>query len=449
VNFILSAVKPTAYVDGKLRSAGDPSYRLFRVVEICETIFLTLYTIEAILKIFALGFIMGEQTFLKRSLFNVVDAAIIVVGWIDVAVPKLNASPTSIRALRLFKPILSIGAFSSIEAMVSAIAKSLLEMRDIILFLIAVTLFLGVIGVEFYSSSFTTRCMVNDGGVLMETSPPRLCQNSSSYMCPGSDMVCMPNRPTLGYANFDNIFGATFIILHTMTYSNYNDLLYQLLMSSNRIITVVYFVLIVAFMAFILLNLFVTLISSAFASVRSRQSDILKDKQLTRLEIKKNLLKFPTLDESALGYNFVQKMGYDEDLLCFAELRYIWWRWNQWVRIARITSYKSKKQRTGRASLFELFSARQWDDKLRRLQSERIKRLIKTNAFNWVCFILTGICIVFYATQTSGMSRTHEIVIEVAHYTLFVLTLIEVWIRFFGAENLTQLSKDGMLLYWR
>jgi hypothetical protein len=58
--------------------------RFNQILSIIGTVFVMIFTLEAMLKIFALGFICGENTYLKNN-WNRLDFIIVVAGIIEFA----------------------------------------------------------------------------------------------------------------------------------------------------------------------------------------------------------------------------------------------------------------------------------------------------------------------------------------------------------------------------
>ena len=86
------------------------------IFEEAETIFLILYTAEMVLKIIGMGFIFGEEAYLKES-FNILDFIIVMssLAALGDEPPKPGAdeeeagfSMASLRAFRVLRPLKTI-----------------------------------------------------------------------------------------------------------------------------------------------------------------------------------------------------------------------------------------------------------------------------------------------------------------------------------------------------
>ncbi|KAJ1474353.1 Ion transport protein-domain-containing protein, partial [Baffinella frigidus] len=86
------------------------------IIEIVGLFFTWVFTVECFLKVIALGFIMGHGSYLSNS-WNWLDFFIVCVGMIEILIPNAG-NLTSLRALRVMRPLRAITRFPELQALV-------------------------------------------------------------------------------------------------------------------------------------------------------------------------------------------------------------------------------------------------------------------------------------------------------------------------------------------
>ena len=97
--------------------------------DLIDYIFLSLYTIEMILKIVAMGFFMRPFSYL-RDPWNVLDFTVIFLGWISNLFSGSNIS--SFRVIRILRPLKTINSMPGMSTLITTILNSLPFMIDIL-----------------------------------------------------------------------------------------------------------------------------------------------------------------------------------------------------------------------------------------------------------------------------------------------------------------------------
>ena len=77
--------------------------------------FLIVFTVEASIKISAVGFVREPKTYL-RDPWNVLDFLVVVIGWIGL-VPGIR-NLTALRAVRVLRPLRSINTIPQMKRIV-------------------------------------------------------------------------------------------------------------------------------------------------------------------------------------------------------------------------------------------------------------------------------------------------------------------------------------------
>lgn len=100
-----------------------------------DTMFLTLYTIEMMLKIIGLGFIFNRGAYL-RDAWNILDFIIVVTAYIPLILQGGSLNLSGLRAFRVLRPLKSISSIDGLKVIVSALLSSLPLLRDTIIVLV-------------------------------------------------------------------------------------------------------------------------------------------------------------------------------------------------------------------------------------------------------------------------------------------------------------------------
>lgn len=107
--------------------------------------FTVIYTVEALIKILAYGFVMHRKSYL-RDLWNVFDFIIVLASWISMIpnVPNLK----SLRTLRVMRPLRTIEAIPSMRRLVNSFLLSLPQIFNVVIFFMFMFLIFGILGIQ-------------------------------------------------------------------------------------------------------------------------------------------------------------------------------------------------------------------------------------------------------------------------------------------------------------
>ena len=103
-----------------------------------------IYTVECIIKVFALGFIMPNGAYLK-SKWNMLDFAIVVTGWLgylDLGTVSLSA----LRSLRIMRPLRTISSIKGLKIIFLTLVDAVPPLLDTIAILFFFFLIFAIAG---------------------------------------------------------------------------------------------------------------------------------------------------------------------------------------------------------------------------------------------------------------------------------------------------------------
>ncbi|XP_026073218.1 sodium channel protein type 1 subunit alpha-like [Carassius auratus] len=258
-----------------------------------EYAFTGIYTFEALIKIIARGFCVGQFTFL-RDPWNWLDFMVIVMAYLTEFVDLGNVS--ALRAFRVLRALKTISVIPGLKTIVRALIQSVKKLSDVMILtlfclsvfaLVGLQLFMGVLKhkcvLQSSNQNFTdymvknaTRCyeipdcmeyITNRSNHYIPTGKKDalICGKSSDAgQCP-ENFVCVkvgPN-PDYGYTSFDS-FGWAFLSLFRLMTQDYWENLYQQTLRAAGKTYMIFFVLVIFLGSFYLVNLILAVVAMAY-----------------------------------------------------------------------------------------------------------------------------------------------------------------------------------------
>ena len=289
-----------------------------------DTAFAVIFLSEMILKILALNY-KYFCTFkrggalgwcIHPNMWNLLDFVISIEGgigllimFIKVAFPDWDSGNgglnlTFLRTLRVFRPLRTITHLPGLKALVEALALSLPLLRDALILIFFFFIVFGYMGLELWMGLFRVRCFDIDSGLEVEPHLFNACSLNNVYVfgapvgrdCPAGQF-CGVSRENFNYGvtSFDNIFVAFITIFQCITLEGWADIMY-ISMDVFSPATVIYFVLLLIFGTFVLLNLLLAVVVSKFGQCK-RDMEMQQNKHRTR---RLALDTLPVLDQMKL-----------------------------------------------------------------------------------------------------------------------------------------------------
>ncbi|CAF3628000.1 unnamed protein product [Rotaria socialis] len=259
--------------------------------EINEYIFTILYTTEALTKCIARGFILEKYTFL-RDAWNWLDFIVIVLAYITFFI---NLGKVAVlRTFRVLRALKTVAVVPGLKTIVNALIQSFIALRDVGVLSSFILSIFALIGLQLYMGALRQKCVptfesfLNNSnvssarinmtyeGYLKEIDNETywhkendlyvLCGNASgSIQCP-SGFVCWKDRgmsPDFGYTSFDN-YGWSMLACFRLMTQDYWENLYLLVLSAAGRFHFFYFVAVIFFGSFYLVNLILAIVSMSY-----------------------------------------------------------------------------------------------------------------------------------------------------------------------------------------
>lgn len=104
-----------------------------------------IFTLEAVIKIIAMGFIMHKNAYLKDA-WNWLDFIVVCIGIFEniPGIPKLKA----LRTMRILRPLRSVNAFPQMRRLIGSLLASIPELGNAVVFMFFIFLLFGILGVQ-------------------------------------------------------------------------------------------------------------------------------------------------------------------------------------------------------------------------------------------------------------------------------------------------------------
>uniref|UniRef100_A0A7M4FAU4 Calcium voltage-gated channel subunit alpha1 H n=1 Tax=Crocodylus porosus TaxID=8502 RepID=A0A7M4FAU4_CROPO len=129
-------------------------------LSVSNYIFTAIFVAEMMVKVVALGFFSGENTYLQSS-WNVLDGVLVFVSIIDIIVSMASAGGAKIlgvlrvlRLLRTLRPLRVISRAPGLKLVVETLISSLRPIGNIVLICCAFFIIFGILGVQLFKGKF-------------------------------------------------------------------------------------------------------------------------------------------------------------------------------------------------------------------------------------------------------------------------------------------------------
>ncbi|EGW09370.1 Voltage-dependent L-type calcium channel subunit alpha-1C [Cricetulus griseus] len=182
----------------------------------------------------------------------------------------------ALRAFRVLRPLRLVSGVPSLQVVLNSIIKAMVPLLHIALLVLFVIIIYAIIGLELFMGKMHKTCY-NQEGVIGHG---RQCQNGT---------VCKPgwDGPKHGITNFDNFAFAMLTVFQCITMEGWTDVLYWMQDAMGYELPWVYFVSLVIFGSFFVLNLVLGVLSGEFSKEREKakaRGDFQKLREKQQLE---------------------------------------------------------------------------------------------------------------------------------------------------------------------
>ncbi|XP_062444633.1 voltage-dependent T-type calcium channel subunit alpha-1H isoform X2 [Rhea pennata] len=267
----------------------DPHSTERMFLSVSNYIFTAIFVAEMMVKVVALGFFSGENTYLQSS-WNVLDGVLVFVSIIDIIVSMASAGGAKIlgvlrvlRLLRTLRPLRVISRAPGLKLVVETLISSLRPIGNIVLICCAFFIIFGILGVQLFKGKF--------------------------YYCDGPDVKNITTKTDCSNArykwvrrkyNFDNLGQALMSLFVLSSKDGWVNIMYDGLdavgidqqpIQNHNPWMLLYFISFLLIVSFFVLNMFVGVVVENFHKCRQHQeaeeARRREEKRLRRLEKKR------------------------------------------------------------------------------------------------------------------------------------------------------------------
>ncbi|XP_061622089.1 voltage-dependent L-type calcium channel subunit alpha-1D isoform X3 [Phyllopteryx taeniolatus] len=282
---------------------GDDSNSTNQELETVEYAFLIIFTLETFLKIIAYGLVMHQNSYVRNG-WNMLDFVIVIVGLFSVVLEMITKDADSggqsggkpggfdvkaLRAFRVLRPLRLVSGVPSLQVVLNSIIKAMVPLLHIALLVLFVIIIYAIIGLELFIGKMHATCYVIKTGALAEEEPTPCAVSGNGRHCTLNTTTCREGwqGPNNGITNFDNFLFAMLTVFQCITMEGWTDVLYWMNDAMGFELPWVYFVSLVIFGSFFVLNLVLGVLSGEFSKEREKakaRGDFQKLREKQQLE---------------------------------------------------------------------------------------------------------------------------------------------------------------------
>ncbi|KAM9409165.1 calcium channel, voltage-dependent, L type, alpha 1D subunit, a [Pholidichthys leucotaenia] len=282
-------------------------------LETVEYAFLIIFTIETFLKIIAYGLVMHQNAYVRNG-WNMLDFVIVVIGLFSVVLEFLTKDEKgegegvsnhpsmhghggkpggfdvkALRAFRVLRPLRLVSGVPSLQVVLNSIIKAMVPLLHIALLVLFVIIIYAIIGLELFIGKMHATCYLAGTDAIAEEEPAPCAISGHGRQCPLNGSECREgwHGPNGGITNFDNFLFAMLTVFQCITMEGWTDVLYWMNDAMGFELPWVYFVSLVIFGSFFVLNLVLGVLSGEFSKEREKakaRGDFQKLREKQQLE---------------------------------------------------------------------------------------------------------------------------------------------------------------------
>lgn len=258
-----------------------------------EYVFTGVYTLEAMIKITARGFIINNFTYL-RDPWNWLDFAVISLAYVTEVVDLGNLS--ALRTFRVLRALKTVAVIPGLKTIVGALLEAVRRLRDVMILTVFMLSIFALVGMQLYMGTLRQKCVTfanftydnsTEGNDTLKsfdeawyewamdtenwkqiegTGEFLICGNASGAgECP-SEYICINDthtNPDFNFTHFDN-FGTALLCTFRLMTQDFWENLYQITLRAEGPYHSAYFVIVILLGSFYLVNLILAIVAMSY-----------------------------------------------------------------------------------------------------------------------------------------------------------------------------------------
>uniref|UniRef100_H3D9J5 Calcium channel, voltage-dependent, L type, alpha 1F subunit n=1 Tax=Tetraodon nigroviridis TaxID=99883 RepID=H3D9J5_TETNG len=178
----------------------------------------------------------------------------------------------ALRAFRVLRPLRLVSGVPSLQIVLNSIMKAMVPLLHIALLVLFVIIIYAIIGLELFIGRMHKTCYYTTTDNYVEDDPVPCAFAGHGRQCVVNGSECRGrwDGPNGGITNFDNFFFAMLTVFQCITMEGWTDVLYWMNDAIGFELPWVYFVSLVIFGSFFVLNLVLGVLSGEFSKEREK-----------------------------------------------------------------------------------------------------------------------------------------------------------------------------------
>ena len=132
---------------------GYEETELYARLRVFNFLFIAAFTIEMVIKVIALGFVMGKHTYLRNG-WNILDFTVVIFGWLEL-IPGFG-NYTIIRVARILRPLRLVTKIEALRILVECMLRSLPMLGNVAILAVFFYAIFGIASVELLKGACST-----------------------------------------------------------------------------------------------------------------------------------------------------------------------------------------------------------------------------------------------------------------------------------------------------
>ncbi|OWK49445.1 Voltage-dependent L-type calcium channel subunit alpha-1F, partial [Lonchura striata] len=195
----------------------------------------------------------------------------------------------ALRAFRVLRPLRLVSGVPSLHIVLNSIMKAMVPLLHIALLVLFVIIIYAIIGLELFIGRMHKTCFFIGSDLESEDDPSPCAFSGHGRACLQNNTECRGRweGPNGGITNFDNFFFAMLTVFQCITMEGWTDVLYWMQDAMGHELPWIYFVSLVIFGSFFVLNLVLGVLSGEFSKEREKakaRGDFQKLREKQQLE---------------------------------------------------------------------------------------------------------------------------------------------------------------------
>uniref|UniRef100_A0A3Q2QBA4 Voltage-dependent L-type calcium channel subunit alpha n=1 Tax=Fundulus heteroclitus TaxID=8078 RepID=A0A3Q2QBA4_FUNHE len=179
----------------------------------------------------------------------------------------------ALRAFRVLRPLRLVSGVPSLQVVLNSIIKAMVPLLHIALLVLFVIIIYAIIGLELFIGKMHATCYIAGTDLIAEDEPAPCAISGHGRQCPINGTHCREgwHGPNGGITNFDNFLFAMLTVFQCITMEGWTDVLYWMNDAMGFELPWVYFVSLVIFGSFFVLNLVLGVLRVTLADLTEKK----------------------------------------------------------------------------------------------------------------------------------------------------------------------------------